>query len=300
MRVSGVTGIDANEATNRITLFVRDSSVIQKVLSVVTAAGLPGDAFDFVMVRAMLSSGLTDSWTTTGGGIQIQNDSSVNCTLGYNDQYNTIKGFWTAGHCSRERFDDTIMGESITQPYYSYGEVGTVVMRADFNISNVNCAGVYCNYVDAMYVDYTNDSRWSSRVARLTGLTSIASDSTPVIGSVSSWWTNVTLGTSASSWWVGIPVDKVGRTTGWSRGKLGYTCQDQTFNIPNSLLTQTILCNDIVVPDTLAGGSVNVPYAGGGDSGAPVFISNNDTSTQLKALGILVGVRYCWPTPSRV
>lgn len=31
---------------------------------------------------------------------------------------------------------------------------------------------------------------------------------------------------------------------------------------------------------------------GGGDSGGPVFISNNNTGTELKALGIAIGFRY--------
>jgi hypothetical protein len=144
-----------------------------------------------------------------------------------------------------------------------------------------------------MYVQYGDTTRWSSRVARLTGLTTIAPDSTPNVGDVSTWWTNVNLGIGPTSWWVGIPVDKVGRTTGWSRGKLGYTCVDETFNVPGSLaLTHTILCNDIIVPDTLSGGVVNVPYSGGGDSGGPVFISNNNAFTELKALGIMVGTRF--------
>ena len=166
-------------------------------------------------------------------------------------------------------------------------------MRSEFTVSNVNCGiAVYCSNVDAMYVQHVNQSRWAGRVARLEGLTSIAPDSTPVIGDVAGWWTNVNLGTLPSSWWVGVPVDKVGRSTGWSRGKLGYTCQTETFNVPGSSLTHTILCNDIIVPDTLSGGGVNVPYGGGGDSGGPVFISNNNTSTELKALGIVVAFKY--------
>ena len=82
MRTPGVNGIDANEATNRITLFIKDSSVITRALAVAKAAGLPVDAFDFVISNGVLASGLSGTWSTTMGGIQIQNDEGVNCSLG--------------------------------------------------------------------------------------------------------------------------------------------------------------------------------------------------------------------------
>jgi hypothetical protein len=97
MRVPGVTGLDANEATNRITIFVRDQSGAEAALAAAHKAGVPEDAVETRVANPVLVSGLGGTWSPTGGGIQIQNDSSINCSLGYNDRYNDVKGFWTAG-----------------------------------------------------------------------------------------------------------------------------------------------------------------------------------------------------------
>jgi hypothetical protein len=115
MRLPGVTGIDANEATNKVTLFVRDESFGAPAVAAAHAAGLPFDAVETRVAAPILTSGLQGTWNPTGGGIQIQNETSHDCSMGFNDRWNDVKGFWTAGHCSKYALG-VGTGDLITQP----------------------------------------------------------------------------------------------------------------------------------------------------------------------------------------
>jgi len=97
-----------------------------------------------------------------------------------------------------------------------------------------------------------------------------------VYGSRDGWWTNINLG--GTTIWQGIDVDKVGRTTGWSRGQLSATCIHITIN-PGLRTEYRVLCAN----------QVQGAYAGEGDSGSPVFVGHDDSNSQLNALGILFG-----------
>jgi hypothetical protein len=103
------------------------------------------------------------------------------------------------------------------------------------------------------------------------------------LGDRTGWWTNVSL--CCTSYWQGIDVDKVGFTTGWTRGKLENTCVNTVVDsIPDraSPGVYEVLCTD----------RVKGAYAGHGDSGSPVFVGHDDTNSQLNALGILFGVDF--------
>ena len=291
LSIPGVTGIDANETTNRVTIFVLDESAGFAALATARAAGLPKDAIETRVVRrAALTYGLRGTFYWPAGGVQIQNEGDHYCSIGFNDTYQNVKGFWTAGHCSKYgNTGNQSLDEHFYQPTYSGGSVGTAIMRSEITLSDTACgSAIFCGQVDAMYVQYDNPLRWESKVAQLEGLTSLAPDTTPVIGDISAYWTNVNLGVSPTTWWAGMPVDKVGRSTGWTRGKLKNTCVPKTFNVGITLSVH-YFCNDVIGVDSVSPSVVNIPYVGSGDSGGPVFISNNVASSELKAMGIIIG-----------
>lgn len=292
MLLPGVIGIDANEGTNRLTILVRDLSVVPSVFATAKTAGLPEDAIETRVSRVSFAGGLRERYRPTAGGIQIDNGYVGNgstCTLGFNVTINDgEKGFYTASHCvSPTNYGIGLTGVGINQPYTveDEGRIGTVTINPPWNSSVTLClSNPRCADVDAMYVKYDNPSDWSSRVAIMSGLATLyAGDSAIYIGSRTGWWTNINLSPTSYSYWQGIDVDKVGRTTGWTRGKLDGTCVAITVDSAQSP-TQfaRILCTDVV----------KGAYAGNGDSGSPVFVGHDGSNSELKALGVLSSVDY--------
>lgn len=283
-RLPGVVGIDANEGTNHLTIFVRDASAEPRVTAAALSAGIPKDAIEFEIASGMRSvSGLREKYRPTGGGIQIANSNGNLCTLGLNTtQGDDDKGFYTASHCSPSPIGLGYLGDVLYQHTYASGyALGAVTINPAWDATGTNCAGeTLCAQVDAMYVSYDTVSHWSSKVALMTGLANY-SGGTLAIGSLSGWWTNINLSTASTSYWEGIDVDKVGRTTGWSRGQLEHTCSHLTLDSA-TVKEHRVLCADIV----------KGAYAGQGDSGAPVFIGHDDSNSQVDALGILFGVNF--------
>jgi hypothetical protein len=77
----------------------------------------------------------------------------------------------------------------------------------------------------------------------------------------------------------GGAVDKVGVTTGWTRGTVSATCAAlPVYSAPNTLDHVTLCTNRVA-------GS----RAGQGDSGGPVFASPNSNTATIYPVGILIG-----------
>lgn len=194
-----------------------------------------------------------------------------NTTMGPDDY-----GFYTAGHCAPSRKGSGGVGGIIYQNTSgSANRIGTVTINPPWNLTDPLCANItLCAFVDASYVTYDTPLYWSSRVARLTGLSNYGGG-TLVVGSVAGWFTNINLSGSSISYWQGIQVDKVGRTTGWTRGTLNHTCVTRTLEegMPGEY---RVLCAD----------EVRGAYAGAGDSGAPWFVAHDSANSELIALGI--------------
>jgi hypothetical protein len=127
-----------------------------------------------------------------------------------------------------------------------------------------------CANVDAMWVQFDTLSIGATqKVAILPGLADSVGTFAP--GWIIGWWTNMT---GSSSYWVGIDVDKVGRTTGWTRGQLSATCQTVTDVATSS---RTLCADEVTGPARLIGDA---------DSGSPVFVGHDSTNTAIGRLGI--------------
>jgi hypothetical protein len=122
-----------------------------------------------------------------------------------------------------------------------------------------------CRRSDASFAKYINATKSTlGTIARTASTTS--SDLTIVGG-----WT-ITSNATSSSFTIGETVNKVGRTTGWSRGKVVATCA--TVNVSGSTVTQ--ICQTIVNAKV-----------GAGDSGSDVFKVTSGTNVKLD--GVLWG-----------
>jgi hypothetical protein len=152
-------------------------------------------------------------------------------------------------------------------------DVGGVHTNPPWNRTDPECAGVArCTIGDVMYVKYDNPSNAMPRIAK-----------TDFVG------TNNQPGSLEANWYIeplyavmvpyhGLSIDKVGRTTGWTRGNVSATCAyTQSGGIfANSIpFTSLVLCHD-----EFSGAAV-----GGGDSGGPVF-------RMASPGGFVVGVAY--------
>jgi hypothetical protein len=132
-------------------------------------------------------------------------------------------------------------------------------------------AGRRCRYSDSSFARL--DSTSTDQFARIARTTSAGSSSGSI--TVSTTAPRFTIAATANFPNAGQTLNKMGRTTGWTRGSVQSTCVD--VNVSGTTITQ--LCQDIV-----GAGS------GGGDSGSPVFSASTSSSNVNATLyGILWG-----------
>jgi hypothetical protein len=290
--LAGVHGIDADELANRVTMMIAPSSDEEAVREQVARAGVPISAIRFYKTAsAVTAASLRDRFRPTGGGIQIRNSIGQRCTLGFNVTTWPAQqpGLLTASHCASGSFGAGSVGESVYQNSVVSGDlVGSISTNPAFNLTAAACGSFsLCANADAMFVSYGSGVSWSKRVA-FTASMAVNYNSNGSI-SQTGWWTNVV---AAGSVFQGQSVDKMGRTTGWSRGTVSNTCVNGDVSS-----TYRILCSH-----TVTGSRV-----GQGDSGAPVFIppASGQITQPLTPLGVLFagnnmnwqdlsdGVNYC-------
>lgn len=150
----------------------------------------------------------------------------------------------------------------------SANQVGTVTNNPAWTSTDPLCQGyTSCTYADAMFVK-DNGFRPSNKYVPTTTFLGEANARGSVI-ETSSW--RFPLSSSLRPV-VGQWIDKVGRTTGWTRGKVEGTCEWQ------------LLENSVIVCSS----RVTASAVGSGDSGGPVFLPDSGGSGN-HAMGILYG-----------
>lgn len=267
LALRGVVFVDNNEETNRVTVGVESRAVESSVRSVLRRLGIQSEAV-VVEEAAPVYQAITlrDRVRPVVGGLQIHwfaGASGFLCTLGFNalNAGDARRSFLTNSHCTR------VQG-SITPPLTQYHQnlspnlIGNEVEDPRFFTGGVCPAGRRCRRSDAARAVYNSSTSATLRsIARTSGLGSIT-----IVGS----WTITAEGTPV----VGQTLNKVGRTTGWSSGRVTHT--NVTVNVSGTNIT--LIGQDIV--------RANV---GGGDSGSPVFFRNTRTGTTVTLHGLLWG-----------
>jgi hypothetical protein len=253
----GVVTTDVDEAANRVAVGVESASAARAAANELAAAGIPAGAVRIDVVGQIYAlATLRDRVRPLVGGLQIRFDGFL-CTLSYNATHATLgDGFVVNSHCTTNR--GTVDGTLYYQPLDQVADqfIGTEVLDPPFFRRTNDCPrGRLCRWSDAAYASRASGvSATRGAVAKTTGPNN---GSLEIAGSF-------TIGSELSgNSTVGTTLNKVGRTTGWTRGNVTNSCVDT--GVSGTRIV--VLCQDFV--------SAGV---GGGDSGSPVFrVVSGDT-----------------------
>jgi hypothetical protein len=191
--------------------------------------------------------------------------------MGFNVSHSGGRSFITNSHCTQKQ--GGVEGTEYFQPLSSVDPtvIATEADDPEYFRGGVCPLGAKCRYSDAARALY------SGAVPSIQG--EILKTSGPNNGdlNVAGVFTITSQDTETTSFPIGMVVNKVGRTTGWTQGEVTRTCvHTGVFGSNTVLLCQTFVSNP--------GGAAVV---GGGDSGSGVFsIRGRD---HVRLLGILWG-----------
>ena len=274
--VSSLVAVDADERLNRLRVELSDLRDAAAVLAKLSEAGVPTDAV--VLTRGYhmhAAATLRDKRRPTGGGVQIIINNTFfggsfarACSLGFNvvSVSNGQRYALTNSHCTGD-FDGEVGSTAYQRNVDSRDVIGSVEVNPAWNVVHPMCGDTArCRYSDAALVRYTlaaNDT--PDRVIYPCSY----SANPGVPGTIGTCGQTATVDDAATVFpWVGQPLQKVGRTTGWTVGLVIATCVYQPASYeeagnPNRV-NGIALCADRVAAN-----------AGGGDSGAPVFYGSS-------------------------
>jgi hypothetical protein len=262
--VSGTVFVDADESSNRVVLGVERGSGA-RIRGALTRLGVPDAA---IIVRETepirFAATLRGRVRPAVGGLQINfsdSFSDILCTLGFNAIRNGQRSFITNSHCTLRRGGTE--GTRYWQPTQTRVPTVIATEASDplyFRNTNGCPPGFRCRFSDAARAAYASGTTVTlGRIAKTTG---VNNGSVTISGSFT-----ITREASAS---VGQTVGKVGRTSGWTQGRLTRRC----VNIHVEGTDIGLICQNLVSA-----------RARPGDSGSPVFLGN----TTIALVGVLWG-----------
>ena len=185
------------------------------------------------------------------------------CTLGFNGVRAGVNGFVVNSHCTDVQGQNT--GTQHFQPTVANGNlIGQEIADPPWDAMKcpIGLVGHLCRYSDTAYSQ--RDGTVTADQGFIAKTTGVNTGSLTISGQ----FRIVSEGPSI----VGNVVNKVGRTTGWTQGRVTATCVDViVLGSPNADLCQ----------DQVSAG------VGAGDSGSPVFAIASGNDVQLR--GILWG-----------
>jgi hypothetical protein len=270
----GVILTDVDEAENRLRVGVEAQERVGVVEARLAGLGIPREA---VLIEEtepieLVSHTLRSRVRPLVGGLQI-NFGNFLCTLSFLATRAGVQGLVTNSHCTS--MQGGVQSTVYHQPSASgtTNRIGQEIHDPVYFMGGVCPAGRRCRYSDSAFARVPHPSGPSVSVSRgfiarptsvNTGALTI-SHTTPTFRIVG----------ETSSPVVGETLNKVGRTTGWTRGTVSATCVNT--NVAGTNITQ--LCQ----------GFVNAGVAGG-DSGSPVFrVTNTPAAGDVRLYGLLWG-----------
>jgi hypothetical protein len=264
--------VDADEAANRVRVGVEHAGAGAQARSALARAGVPASAIEVSIVeRIEPMVGLRDRVSPAIGGIQINFDPDLTvpgsfvCTLGFNALRNSQASFITNSHCTN------VKGGTERSPFWQPlrslfpDPIATEVDDPEFESGGDCPAERRCRFSDAARARYAQGV--SSTLGAIARTERPGKSSLEIVGTF-----QISGESSAQEFVINEIANKVGRTTGWSQGKIVATCVDT--NVGGT--DETLFCQTFVAA-----------HLGGGDSGSPVFAENGDGTVTL--YGILWG-----------
>lgn len=267
--VEGVVSLGVKESANRVEVGITSTAAEPAVRAVVRMLGIPDDAVAVVSVPpAQVVSHTLRNQHPTGaieGGWEIGSTSAI-CTLGFSAiRSDGSQVFVTNSHCTTTSpgFD----GGAIRQPAN-----GSIVGSEVLDPAGWSCGGSWCRHSDASLISATQPVQFG-KIARTTERT--GADISGAALTIDHANPTFTISARYPDVFENEPLDKVGRTTGWSYGAVEDTCTDYEID---GWVRQ---CSD------------RVDFAvQGGDSGSPVFYWKTDGTAELR--GVVFGWQG-WP-----
>ena len=271
----GAVFVDNDEASNRVRVGVEDLAAAGRVRAAASRLGIPDGALVVELAppvyQIAAATHLRGTDRPVRAGMQINFPGYV-CSLGFNANSGTQRSFVTASHCTNTQ------GGVESTPYWqptqteAPSQVASEVSDPNYVRNGAGCPkGRRCRYSDAARAVYTNAADQALGViARTTGANN---NSLSVVGSFTVTQDDCTGNNNTGGCLpVGTTVNKVGRTTGWTRGNITNTCVNT--GVSGTNIVQ--LCQTFVTAGVA-----------GGDSGSGVWqdLGNNNA----KIVGILWG-----------
>lgn len=264
----GVTATDLQEGGNHLWIGIKDESMRAKVERELDTLGIARDAVVIEVFGPVMESSHTLQEAVrpaVDAGVQIFNqDKNSNCTYGFTVILDSLVGMVTNYHCTRTR--GVVDSDRFHQPSVSgtTNLVGTETIDPPFfdSTRDSRCpAGKRCRYSDSVFVQSSGTLTLNrGYIARPTAVGSIIIDHNDPRFRI----------TAKSAPVIGNQVHKVGRTTGWTQGLVTQSCVNVTKGT-----------GEVVICQGKAGYTSD-----GGDSGSPVFLRPNNTSSDVTLLGI--------------
>jgi len=266
MALEGTVFADHDERIGKLVFGVRNAAAAPGIRRALIARGLSAVDFEVVQTEEIVAlATLRDRFRPTQAGIQIHFTQYV-CTMGFNVDHAGGRSFITNSHCTGRQggVENTVYYQPVssTSPEVIATEVADPVY-----VRGGSCPkGKTCRRSD------------SSRALYSAGTASIRGDILKTTGAnngsltVAGAFSVTSQDDATTSFPIGMVLNKVGRTTGWSQGPVSRTCVNT--NVQGSKIHQ--LCQ------TFVDAAVD-----GGDSGSPVFRITSGDNVQL--VGILWG-----------
>lgn len=274
LALPGAAFADNDERIGRLVIGVEHPGAAPRVEAMLSRLGVARDEYEIVQSpKIEQKATLRDVFRPTVAGIQIHFGNYV-CTLGFNVDHAGGRSFITNSHCTNTQGGTE--GTVYYQPSSSIDPISIATEAADPDyFRNGACPkGKKCRYSDAaraLYQAATGSNR--GEIAQTTGV----NNGSLTVSSTNPIFTITSQDNSTTNFPIGLQVNKVGRTTGWTRGEVTRTCTHT--GVSGSNIMQ--LCQTWVSDP---GGATVV---GGGDSGSGVFTVTSGSSVKL--VGILWG-----------
>lgn len=276
MALPGTVFSDNDEVAGKVVIGVEHDAAARGVRNAMARLGVNAADYDVELTSPIVfAATLRDAIRPVVAGLQI-NFTNYVCTLGFNVDHSGGRSFITNSHCTATQGGTE--GTLYYQPLKSSNPTAIATEASDPPYAKGNgreCPrGKKCRYSDAsraLYASSVTSTRGA--IAQTTGF----NNGSLTISSTSPTFSITSQDDATTNFAVGTVVNKVGRTTGWTRGQVTRSCT----NTSVSGSTVYLICQTFVSDP---GGAAVV---GGGDSGSAVWRATGGSSVQL--VGILWG-----------
>lgn len=275
MAVTGTVFADNDEKIGKLVIGIDNMRAEIAVRAAMARAGVAESDYVLELTQPIINMvTLRDRFRPTMAGIQVHFTQYV-CTLGANVDHSGGRSFIINSHCTATQGGTE--GTTYAQPTRTVDPtiIATEVDDPIYVKNGPGCPrGKKCRHSDASRALYSTDVASNrGEIAQTTGLNNLSL----TVSSTNPTFSVTSQDNTTKSFPIGTVVNKVGRTTGWTRGEVTKTC----VNTGVTGSTVYLFCQTFVSDP---GGAQVV---GGGDSGSGVFTVTSGSSVKL--VGLLWG-----------